>query len=50
MLYFGSIGALLTLGKNGVVAPEIYVSGKLDTELSRVFAQRLTEAGLSAET
>jgi hypothetical protein len=42
------IGALVTLGKTGVVAPEVYVSGKLDSELTALFAQRLTEVGLSA--
>jgi hypothetical protein len=40
------IGAMVTLGKTGVTASEIYVSGKPHDELSAFLAQRLKEAGL----
>ena len=43
------IGVLVTLGQTSVVAPEIYVSGKLEEELSRALAQRLKEAGIGAD-
>jgi hypothetical protein len=39
---------LVVLGKNGVTASEVYVSGKPDDELSQVLAQRLNEAGIGA--
>jgi hypothetical protein len=42
------IGALLTLGKTGVTASEVYVAGKQDEALSQLLAQRLKDAGLGA--
>jgi hypothetical protein len=42
------IGVLVVLGKNGVTASEVYVSGKPEDELSQVLAQRLNEAGIGA--
>jgi hypothetical protein len=40
------IGAMVTLGKTGVTASEVYVAGKQEEALSRFLAQRLKEAGL----
>jgi hypothetical protein len=42
------IGVLVTLGKNGVTAPEVYVSGKPHEELSQFLAERLKVAGIGA--
>ena len=40
------IGVLLTLGKAGVTAPEVYVSGMPHEELSRHLSERLKAAGI----
>jgi hypothetical protein len=42
------IGVLVTLGKAGVTAVEVFVAGKPSAELSRSLAERLKEAGLGA--
>jgi hypothetical protein len=42
------IGAMVTLGRAGVTASEVYVAGNLDEALSRHLAERLKEAGISA--
>jgi hypothetical protein len=42
------IGALVTLSKAGVTSSEVYVAGEVDEALSRVFAERLTDAGIGA--
>jgi len=39
------IGALVILGKNSLIASEVYVAGKQDEGLSRFLAQRLKDAG-----
>jgi hypothetical protein len=41
-----AIGVLLTLGKKGVTASEVYVGGVIDRPLSAWFAGRLKDAGL----
>jgi hypothetical protein len=41
------IGVLVTLGKTGVTAVEVFVAGKPNAELSRSLAERLKAAGLS---
>jgi hypothetical protein len=43
------IGVLLTLGKDAVTSPEVYVAGKRDEELSRFLLRRLRGAGLGVE-
>jgi hypothetical protein len=40
------IGVLVTLAKDNVAAPEVYVGGALDPVLSRWFSGRLKAAGL----
>jgi hypothetical protein len=40
------IGAMVTLGKTGVTASEVYVAGKQEEALSHFLAQRLKEAAL----
>jgi hypothetical protein len=40
------IGVMVTLGKTGVTASEVYVAGRPEEALSHFLAQRLKEAGL----
>jgi hypothetical protein len=40
------VGAMVTLGKTGVTASEVYVAGIKEEALSRFLAQRLKEAGV----
>ena len=40
------LGVLLTLGKTGVTACEVYVAGKADDEMSRTLAEQLKAAGI----
>jgi len=42
------IGVIMTLGKTQVTASEVYTSGAINEALSRWFASRLKDAGLSA--
>jgi hypothetical protein len=42
------IGVLLTLGKTGVTASEVYVAASPDEELSQFLSLRLKEAGIGA--
>ena len=41
------IGVMVTLGKTGVTASEVFVAGNVDEALSGFLAERLKEAGLS---
>jgi hypothetical protein len=40
------IGAMLSLGKAGVTATEVYVAGQIDEALSQYLAARLKEVGI----
>lgn len=40
------IGAMVSLGKAGVTASEVFVAGEMDETLSRFLAERLKEAGI----
>ncbi len=40
------IGVMVTLGKAGVTASEVYVAGEMDEALSRYLTERLKEAGI----
>lgn len=42
------IGVLLVLGRKGVKAPDVYLGGRIDRELSDWFVDRLRELGLAA--
>ncbi len=42
------IGVIVTLGRTGVAASEVYVAGEMDEAPSRFLAQRLKDAGVGA--